>query len=180
MAQRNILQFIILGLLNQRKLTGYELTKAFDSDIGEFWSAQHSQIYPQLRKLEEAGLITHQDELSGEKLNRKRYAVTPSGSDKLNAWLGADSAPAAPGKDEFPLKLYFIRGAGDSRLPKMLQTQQQIHEDKLAHLKQQMMTKFPKGYGKNDFGHFLVLDYAIRRETAYCEWLGSALAQIPR
>ena len=55
MAQKNKLQFIILGLLNQQPLTGYDLTKAFDDEIGEFWQAQHSQIYPQLKRLEEQG-----------------------------------------------------------------------------------------------------------------------------
>ena len=34
MAQKNKLQFIILGLLNQQPLTGYDLTKAFDDEIG--------------------------------------------------------------------------------------------------------------------------------------------------
>lgn len=178
MAQRNVLQYIILGLLDQRPLTGYELTKAFDSDIGEFWSAQHSQIYPQLRKLEEAALIKHEDEISGEKLTRKRYDVMPAGQVMLNDWLASDATESAPGKDEFPLKLYFIRTAQDRRLGPMLWAQQSLHEQKLIHLRHQMATKFPEGVGKSDFGHYLVLDYAVRRETAYCAWLTDAIARV--
>ena len=56
MAQKNRLQYIILGLLNIESKTGYDLTKAFDSDIGEFWSANHSQIYPLLKKMEQENI----------------------------------------------------------------------------------------------------------------------------
>jgi len=44
MAQKNRLKYILLGLLNRQRQTGYDLAKSFDSDIGEFWTANHSQI----------------------------------------------------------------------------------------------------------------------------------------
>ncbi len=72
MAQRNKLKFIILGLLSENELTGYDITKAFDSDIGEFWSANHSQIYPLLKRLEDNQLITHRLTITGEKLEKNR------------------------------------------------------------------------------------------------------------
>lgn len=174
MALRNVLQFIILGLLDQQPLTGYELTKAFDSDIGEFWSANHSQIYPQLRCLEQSGQITHEEEVSGEKLARKRYAVTADGRGALNDWLSAETEPTVGGRDEFAVKMYFIKTPDDPRLAHMLAVQLRFHEQKLDHLKMQMTRKFPNGQNNNDYGHYLVLDHAIRRETAYCEWLESA------
>ena len=71
MAQRNQLKFIILGLLSENDLTGYDITKAFESDIGEFWSANHSQIYPLLKRLEDEQLISHKLEVVGEKLEKK-------------------------------------------------------------------------------------------------------------
>ncbi|WCL70465.1 helix-turn-helix transcriptional regulator [Lactiplantibacillus plantarum] len=74
MAQKNKLQFIILGLLNQQPLTGYDLTKAFDDEIGEFWQAQHSQIYPQLKRLEEQG--TSRMKLRSVAKNLRRNSTT--------------------------------------------------------------------------------------------------------
>lgn len=32
-------------------MTGYDLMKQFESTLCEFWSAKHSQIYPELKKL---------------------------------------------------------------------------------------------------------------------------------
>lgn len=178
MAQRNVLKYIILGLLEQTPMTGYELTKAFDSDIGEFWSAQHSQIYPQLGKLETAGLIDHEEEVTGEKLARKRYGLTPDGEKQLEGWLNAETTPTVGGRDEFAIKLYFIRDRCDPRLKAMLDSQYAYHTSKLAHLKQQMARKFDNKPNDDDFGHYLVLDHAIRREGAYCQWLGAAMADL--
>ncbi|MCI1986466.1 MAG: PadR family transcriptional regulator [Lactobacillus sp.] len=180
MAQRNILQFIILGLINERPKTGYDLTKDFDYAIGEFWTAQHSQIYPQLKSLETKGWLSHTEEISGEKLNRKRYAITTTGQAALSHWLSTATAHPTNGKDEFVLKLYFLHDQNDARLRPMLTAQQADHEQRRDHLRRQLATKFPNGSDPHDFGHFLILDHAVRREEEYCQWLQAALEQLPK
>ena len=45
------LKYAILGLLMKKDMTGYELTKEFNSALFEFWNASHSQIYPKLKAL---------------------------------------------------------------------------------------------------------------------------------
>ena len=59
------LKYAILGLLNQRDMSGYELMKQFESGLNEFWSAKHSQIYPELAKLAEEGSVAYQVQISG-------------------------------------------------------------------------------------------------------------------
>ncbi|MCX8179105.1 MAG: PadR family transcriptional regulator, partial [Candidatus Aenigmarchaeota archaeon] len=39
------LKYAILGLLNRKPMTGYDLSKEFSYQLGNFWSANHSQIY---------------------------------------------------------------------------------------------------------------------------------------
>ena len=46
---KNVLQYTILGLLNNHSLTGYEIYKSFSEVIGEIWNAKHSQIYNELK-----------------------------------------------------------------------------------------------------------------------------------
>ena len=53
-----VLKYAILGLLNQKSMSGYELSSEFESALNEFWNAKHSQIYPELKKLTEEGMIT--------------------------------------------------------------------------------------------------------------------------
>lgn len=174
--QRNRLQYIILGLLNQRPQTGYDLAKAFENEIGEFWQAQHSQIYPLLRRMEDAGEITHEDTVAGEKLAKKQYTLTPSGHDKLVDWVSEPSPELTPSKDEFILKLYFIKTDKDPRIQPMLREQLRLHQTQLDHLEGRLKTVFPTDAAKQQaYGHYLILDHAIERERDYVAWLSKYL-----
>ncbi len=44
-----ILKYAILGLLRKGELSGYDISSYFKEELGQFWSAKHSQIYPELK-----------------------------------------------------------------------------------------------------------------------------------
>jgi DNA-binding PadR family transcriptional regulator len=74
----------LLGLLASRPGTGYELRQRFGASLGSAWHASHSQIYPELSRLEEHGLV----EVVGHGARRSRtWAVTSDGRDELRRWL---------------------------------------------------------------------------------------------
>ena len=77
------LKFAVLGLLNRRPMTGYEIGKEFDYELGQFWNAKHSQIYPELKKLLDEGLVVFDVEISGDILEKKRYTITEKGQLEL-------------------------------------------------------------------------------------------------
>ena len=56
------LKYAILGLLNRKNMTGYDLSKEFETTLFEFWNAKHSQIYPELKSLSEKGLVQYEVE----------------------------------------------------------------------------------------------------------------------
>lgn len=171
MAQKNRLQYIILGLLNIESRTGYDLTKAFDSDIGEFWSANHSQIYPLLKKMEEDQLVSHHEVQVGQKLVKKSYDIMPNGKKTFLAWLN-ESSEIDSNHDEFILKLYFINDKNSDLLKNMVAEQIEFRKNKLDHLLNQMKEKFPNATKKKaQYGHYCVLKHAISREQDYLEWL---------
>lgn len=175
MAQKNVLQFVILGLLANEPRTGYELAQAFANEIGEFWQAKHSQIYPQLGKLEEQGLIEHDVAVSGTRLEKKIYRVTASGREYLDAWINQETPDLPVTRDEFVLKLFLIKDAADPRLPVMFREQLRLHTDWLLHLLSRMNELFgDPDERKQNYGHYLVLSRAIERETDYVDWLKSA------
>ena len=51
------LRFALLASLSARARTGYDLLQIFDSSIGFVWHAAHTQIYPELRRMEAEGLL---------------------------------------------------------------------------------------------------------------------------
>lgn len=100
------LRFAILGSLSTAPSSGYQLARLFDTGLGWFWSASHSQIYPELRRLEEAGLITGSVTTVGERLEKRVYSVTPQGLAELTAWV-AEPPHYRPNRDPERIQLIF-------------------------------------------------------------------------
>lgn len=87
------LQHALLGVLEARPMSGYDLVRFFDGSSGYIWAAPQSQIYPTLRRMEQAGLIVGDDEQRGPRLTRTVYSVTEKGLAELRNWLGTPTKP---------------------------------------------------------------------------------------
>lgn len=182
MAKKNNLRYVILGLLSQQELSGYDIKKLFETEINDFWYANHSQIYPELIKMEADGLITSRLDIVGEKLEKKYYSLTDEGQTVLKQWLTAPLPIPAPSKDEFPMKLYLLNEASAPELPAMLDEELSRHTNKLAYLQSRQALVFGSHCldPKDRFGHRCILAYAILRETNYIAWLRQLQALLPK
>lgn len=78
------LRHAVLGLLTWQPMTGYELASKFDVSLANAWHASHSQIYPELGKLEDAGMI---EVVARGARNSRTYGVTDAGREELRRWL---------------------------------------------------------------------------------------------
>jgi PadR family transcriptional regulator AphA len=96
---------VILGLLAFQPTTGYDVKRVTDFSTRFFWRASYGQIYPELRGLEEAGLVRSRDEPRGRR-RRRVYDLTPKGRKALEAWLSGESELYEL-RDEGLLKLFF-------------------------------------------------------------------------
>jgi DNA-binding PadR family transcriptional regulator len=129
MAQKNILKYIILGLLNREDLAGYDIKKLFEEELGDFWYSNHSQIYPELRRMEDDGLISSRTELVGKKLEKKFYQITKDGQKLLSAWMDESLNPLVPTRDEFTMKLYLLDSADHPLVTRLFQEEIARHEE---------------------------------------------------
>ncbi len=77
----------LLGLVASHPSTGYDLARQLRRPVGYFWSAGHSQIYPELARLERDGLVRHTVVDGAGPRETKRYRVTAAGRRTLRAWL---------------------------------------------------------------------------------------------
>ncbi|KMO98973.1 PadR family transcriptional regulator [Streptomyces roseus] len=87
----------VLGLLSfPGERTGYELKKWADSSLRFFyWSPAISQIYAELRRLEELGYAASTRSGPQEARAKRRYAITAAGRAALAGWA-SDTAEAGP------------------------------------------------------------------------------------
>lgn len=80
------LPHILLGLLRD-PASGYDLKAEFERAIRHFWSAELSQIYPTLKRMERKGWLTSGTKPSERGPDRRVYTRTPAGREELLRWL---------------------------------------------------------------------------------------------
>jgi PadR family transcriptional regulator, regulatory protein AphA len=98
------LRFALLGLLSDQAMSGYDLTKRFEESLRYVWPARHSQIYPELNRLNDEGLIEIVDE--GPR-GRKEYRTTEAGRDAVREWL-LETEPEWSVRNEPALRSFFL------------------------------------------------------------------------
>lgn len=81
------LEHAILGFLNYRPYSGYDLKKIFDTSVKHFWPADQSQIYRTLSRLAKKGLVEMEIVAQVDRPSRKEYSITPAGKEALHQWL---------------------------------------------------------------------------------------------
>jgi DNA-binding PadR family transcriptional regulator len=119
--------YALLGLLNIRPWTTYELAKQVQRSLGWFWPRAERKLYDEPKRLVERGLATATSETTGKR-PRTVYAITADGRKALKRWL--DEAPAAPTLEfEALVKVFFADGGS---LAQLLTTLDRIERDATA------------------------------------------------
>ncbi len=96
------LRFALLASLSARPRTGYELLQIFDRSVDYVWHAPHTQIYPELRRMEAEGLLAAQELARGPKSTKREYALTEAGLRELRRQA---STPVEPAREKDPYRL---------------------------------------------------------------------------
>ena len=176
------LKYAILGLINRNPLTGYDITKEFNSGLVDFWYAKHSQIYPELKKLTDERLISYETIIQGEKLEKKLYTITEKGKLCLQNWLVQDDPLEPTPKDIFRLKAYFCDEMYNDTLLTQFESALIKHSEKLEYLvnsmKELLKKKEVSKVFSSEFGDYIVLNGAIMREKAYIAWIEDCINKI--
>ncbi len=151
--------YVVLGMLGLGAKTGYDIKGIVDRSTRFFWAASYGQIYPELRRLEEAGLVTGKQAPTGGR-KRKAYELAPTGRRALAEWAAAP--PRMPElRDENLLKLFFADLLPREQALEQLRMRRYGHEQFLAFL-----SEVEARPGEDPPFVGLVLQYGIE----YAEW----------
>jgi DNA-binding PadR family transcriptional regulator len=115
------------------KGTGYDIKQLVDRSTRFFWAASYGQIYPELRRLEEARLLRSREEPTGGR-PRTVYELTNTGRGALDQWLRSDEGLMGEMRDEGMLKLFFSDLAGPERQRQILRQMADTYRRKLDAL----------------------------------------------
>lgn len=81
------LRYALLALLTSEPMTGYDLVKSYRATASLVWHAPDSQIYPELRKLANEGLIIGTPVPWGEHTTKQQYSITEAGVGAFREWM---------------------------------------------------------------------------------------------
>ena len=125
----------LLGLLNDKPMTGYDLKKIFDEAMGFFWAAQMSQIYRELNKLEEKGLVKSTIEPQEKRPDRKVYQLTQEGREAFLSWLNKfPNRLSQASRSRFLIRIFFSSRIKLEELAFQIERYKKEKEEQLSYL----------------------------------------------
>ena len=172
------LGYAILALVATKSQSGYDIARQMKLPLGFFWQAKHGQIYPELARLEEAGLVDFEEFSQAVRPPRKVYSATSAGISALTKWA-AEAPQERPNNDELIIKAYALRRIPRSSAAELVQAQLDAHQRRLASLEVRssaIESRNSNGVGLASprFGDYAALRRAIgseREYIAWCRWL---------
>jgi DNA-binding PadR family transcriptional regulator len=111
--------YLVLGMLRLGAKSGYAIKKLTDISTRVFFPISLAQVYPELARLEDGGLVVRYDDPHGRR-SRSAYELTDDGERALRAWLRSERLAPTHSRDEGLLRLFLA-----DALP---------HEDQIAYL----------------------------------------------
>ncbi len=173
-------RYVLLGLLQEEELSGYEMKKIIDVRMSFFWQESYGQIYPELNKMLEEGLIDIFDAEAapGTKREKIRYKLTALGEQELKRWMEAENEKDSI-RSECLLKMFLSTDKNREEMKKHLLIFQEQSEHKLM-----IFGVFDAELRKiidlhNNHRQILaVLNLGMRQAKLYIEWCEEQLDQI--
>lgn len=184
--------YAVLGLLAfMGPTSGYDLKRFFDHTLSPMWNTTHSQIYKELRRMNELGWVSMEREEQETRPDRKIYAITAKGQAALGSWQ-AQPPNVLQIRDELLLKIMFGTFATPEALASHIRAALVYHEQRLIEYRQNLYHMPTQGIpmkrgayysdgalGDEGDAYFgLVGRFAVAFEKTYIEWLYETLAFI--
>jgi DNA-binding PadR family transcriptional regulator len=167
------LRYAALGLLAQHPGSGYDLLKRFERSVANVWPATQSQLYGELNKLADAGLIEVAD--IGPR-GRKEYRVTAAGRTELRRWIG-DPSDDPPLRRPDLLRVFLLGELSPAAARRYVKTFAEHAAAELERL-EQLRDSVPWSDDDADFYGRAALEFGLRdaaMEEQWARWLITAL-----
>ena len=169
------LKHAALGLLSRGPASGYDLLQTFHESLANVWPATQSQLYGELNKLAESGLV---EVVAEGARGRKEYAITEAGLAELKHWLTeVDPVPAR--RSEVLLRVFFLNVVEPEQAVEFLRRraeQAAEYHDELSKIQQAIAGESGP---LADYGR-LTLEWGLRFTAMQRDWADWAQDQLAK
>lgn len=163
---------VLLGMVAEGHETGYAIKAEIERSTRFYWGASVGGIYPELRRLEQQGLLTRTDDPRGG-ATRHSYRLTPEGHAALHDWLMHPEEGEIEMRNEGLLKLRFAGVLSPAERIAVIERMRAMHERRVRQLQQRL----DQG-GFDDPCHQLTTEYGLGWNSWARDWCDSALRSI--
>jgi DNA-binding PadR family transcriptional regulator len=169
--------YVILGMVSREPRSGYEIKALVDDTTRFFWAASYGQIYPELKRLAEAGLLEGRDEPRGER-RRTVYAITAAGESALKDWLRRPPETFEM-REEGLLKLFFAGVLPPGEAARILRAMARYRRELAERLHGIEPKAQEKADGARDPYPLMVLRGGIEFNEWFADWCERMEAGLP-
>lgn len=164
-----------LGLLAQQPASGYDLLRLFEKSMANVWPATQSQLYGELNKLAESGLIEVAD--IGPR-GRKEYRITGAGRAELRRWITSpqDDPPLrSPGL----LRIFLLGEIPRNQAREHLEAMAE-HADAEVERLTALRDSIESIEDDGTFYGLAALDFGLRANAMEADWARSVMRAIDK
>ena len=169
------LRYAALGLLAQQPGSGYDLLKRFESSMANVWPATQSQLYGELNKLADAGLIEVTD--VGPR-GRKEYRVTDAGRQDLLRWM-TNPQDDPPYRSAELLRVFLLSEMTSEQARAYMCAVAEHAEAELSRY-EELRDSMEWGSSDADFYGRAALEFGLRVEAMEAGWARWVIEEIDR
>jgi DNA-binding PadR family transcriptional regulator len=168
------LRHALLGLLREGPASGYDLMQIFKVSLHNTWPATQSQVYTELGKLADAGLLAV---TARGPRGRKEYTLTEAGLAELRRWLLETESEFITRSDVL-LRVFLLGALDHDEARDYLDWLARHHAEELAAL---TALDASIRWGDQDISFYgrLIMEYGKRYEALNRDWARWAADQIP-
>lgn len=175
----------VLAALLDGESSGYDLAKAFDASVANFWSCTPQQLYRELDRMEAGGLIAARTVEQERRPNKRLFSLTPKGREELAEFTAQPHRPTAI-RDEL-LVAVMAADSGDVEAVKAsIRERRQWAEAKVARY-ERLRAKLLDGRSEEEFlataervGPYLTLLRGLSFERDNVRWCARSLTVLER
>jgi DNA-binding PadR family transcriptional regulator len=106
------LKYAVLAALLEGEASGYELSKIFDVSLANFWPATPQQLYRELERLAQDGMIEARVVRQERRPDKRMFTLTEAGRENLRAFAAVPPRRPTAIRDELLIKIQAMDGVG--------------------------------------------------------------------
>jgi DNA-binding PadR family transcriptional regulator len=171
--------YVILGMLRLGRRTGYEIKSLVDVSTRFFWAASYGQIYPELKRLEEAGLVAGEPEAQGGR-QRRAYTLTAAGDGALRDWIASGGPLHYELRHEGILRFFFADAATPAAQLELLRAMRAEHDRVRDELRRVRPEAELKSEASGNRFPLMTLDFGVAYNefiSGWCTEMEASLAE---